>query len=140
MKNVLPILCCVLLLIGGTMLTAPASQTIEVPVTYTVADSAPPAPAATHNPVDPAATTGLVPNLADQLATNTRLAGAGGGYHCNGDSCDGGQCGDNASASSAEDDGGQRLLGRVASRVRGVGSAILGVERRQARRAARRGE
>ena len=46
MKNVLPVICCALLLVGGAILTAPASTTYDLPLSYTVA---PLTAAATHN-------------------------------------------------------------------------------------------
>ena len=53
MKNVVPVVICVLLLIGGSMLIAPAASTISVPATYAVVAPAPPSPQGDVDPPQP---------------------------------------------------------------------------------------
>ncbi len=145
MRGVLPILCGVLLLIGGGLMVADATQTAtgELPMTYTIM---PPAVVPTLTPSIQPDTNGIAAPV-DQLAMLSRPATAG-GY------CPNGICPLRKTVNAvktvtttvtqavvSEEGGGSRRPLRAV--VAGIGSrvkAIIGVERRQARRAARRGE
>jgi hypothetical protein len=131
--------CC--LLVGiGSMLNGTAS-TIEVPVSYEIAATTP-ATMESHTSFDQVSAAS-----GDILASVSRPLAAGRGG-CSGDSCSGGQCGVpqqqsvtvTESASAASEEGERRRP--VVGAAMGVGKVIRGVlgsERRQARRQARRG-
>ncbi len=127
MRQVLSVLCAIMLLTGaGQLMTAPAGQIIEVPVTANV---------------QPVATTPTqTPTLPDKLLL------VGGGGRSGGVCPLGGDCGaannkpaDTAAVSDGDDDGGRRRpVVRVAVGAGKIVRGILGHQRRVARREARR--
>ena len=135
MKPLAPILCCVLLIVGGSMLLTSAG-TVEVPVTYAIM---PAADSPAHIvPVQPDANGTAVP--VDPLAENMRLVSAAG--------CPNGLCPflkpnktAKTSTAVAGEEGARRPLRAVAagvcSRACGVVRFVIGRERRQTRRANR---
>jgi len=161
MKNVIPILCCVCLLIGGSLLTAPAStsatSTYLLPLTYTVAAADVPqdvqqiAASSTSKPMPIENKLVVSPQYVDQLKNpdNINLE-----ISMVDQPCANGVCPmrrsvstvntetTTTSATTISEDVELRLLGRVAVRARGVVGRVcnlLGCERRQERRSARRG-
>lgn len=164
MRNVVPILCCVCLLIGGSLLTAPASTTSTylLPLTYTVAtadipqDIQQPAVVIPAKPATLDSKLVISPQYVDQSKNpdkiNLEISMAD--QPCANGGCVNGVCPMRRSVSTVNtettttstvavsEERGLRLLGCVAVRARGVVGRVcnlLGCERRQERRATRRG-
>jgi len=161
MKSVVPVVICVLLLIGGSMLMAPAAVTTSVPVTYVVVAPAPPIPQGEMaSPQPPVVQPGIevkkipdgllphvpvIPPLDEQLAALGRV----------GPVCPPGGCpsivNPNAcvpvnACDAVATAGREIVLGRPLRAVAQAGCAVgrvvktvIGRERRVARREARRG-
>lgn len=160
MRSVVPIVICVLLVIGGSMLMTNGAVTTSVPATYAVADPAPPIPQGdVAKPQPPVVQQGLEvkasipdgllplmpktpaePSLQDQLAALGR-AGPVCPQNCLPavapktcepvNACD-------AVATADREEGSRQPLRAVAQAGRGLLKVIVGHDRRAARREARR--